>query len=117
MMESLAMLNKVNRLCQKFPGLDCGSCGAPTCKALAEDIVRGNATQNDCIYVLKNHIHKLMDNANTLANNIFIGGDNAKEYIYILKQYITQLSSDISLLDASLNPSSGQEDGDGQEAD
>ena len=117
MMESLAMLNKVNRLCQKFPGLDCGSCGAPTCKALAEDIVRGNATQNDCIYVLKNHIHRLMDNANTLANNIFIGDGNANEYIYVLKQYITKLSSDIALLDASLNPASTSPDGDSPKDD
>ena len=33
-------VNQVERLMKKFPGLDCGSCGAPTCKALAEDIVR-----------------------------------------------------------------------------
>ena len=26
---------------KRLPGLDCGSCGAPTCRALAEDIVRG----------------------------------------------------------------------------
>ncbi len=41
MMESFSRLNQVERLMKKFPGLDCGSCGAPTCKALAEDIVRG----------------------------------------------------------------------------
>ncbi|WP_347559923.1 (Fe-S)-binding protein [Clostridium sp. AM58-1XD] len=43
MMESFARLNQVERLVKKLPGLDCGSCGAPTCKALAEDIVRGGS--------------------------------------------------------------------------
>ena len=27
---------------------DCGACGAPSCRALAEDIVKGNATLQDC---------------------------------------------------------------------
>ena len=30
MMESFSRLNQVERLMKKFPGLDCGSCGAPT---------------------------------------------------------------------------------------
>ena len=34
MMESFSRLERVERLCKKLPGLDCGSCGAPTCKAL-----------------------------------------------------------------------------------
>ncbi len=40
-MESMANLEIVERYMKEFPGLDCGSCGAPTCRALAEDIVRG----------------------------------------------------------------------------
>ncbi len=47
------MMSAVEALTKKFPGLDCGSCGAPTCQTLAEDIVRGAATANDCIYVLR----------------------------------------------------------------
>ncbi|MGN6712805.1 Iron only hydrogenase large subunit, C-terminal domain [Anaerocolumna jejuensis DSM 15929] len=59
MKESIAMLAKVEELCGKFPGLDCGSCGAPTCKALAEDVVRGVAGEQDCIHILRQYIHKL----------------------------------------------------------
>lgn len=33
--------------------LDCGSCGAPTCQALAEDIVKGEASPDDCIIRLR----------------------------------------------------------------
>lgn len=57
--ESLTMMAKVEDLMTKFPGLDCGSCGAPTCKALAEDIVRGEATERDCIHLLRKYIHEL----------------------------------------------------------
>ena len=59
MMESFARLNQVERLCKKLPGLDCGSCGAPTCKSLAEDIVRGEAVESDCVYYLRENLHKL----------------------------------------------------------
>jgi len=57
--ESIAKMAKVEELCERFPGLDCGSCGAPTCKALAEDIVRGEAKEHDCIHILKEFIHRL----------------------------------------------------------
>lgn len=66
MKESIAMIAKVEELCEKFPGLDCGSCGAPTCKALAEDVVRGVATENDCIHILRAHLHKISDEISLL---------------------------------------------------
>ncbi len=59
MNESITNMARVEELCEKFPKLDCGSCGAPTCKALAEDIVRGVANEQDCIHILRDYIHKL----------------------------------------------------------
>jgi len=32
-----------------LPGLDCGACGAPSCEALAEDVVRGVGQVTDCV--------------------------------------------------------------------
>ncbi len=61
MRESIVNMQRVEELCAKFPGLDCGSCGAPTCKALAEDIVRGVAHERDCVHLLRQYIHKLSD--------------------------------------------------------
>ncbi|HWT76524.1 MAG TPA: [Fe-Fe] hydrogenase large subunit C-terminal domain-containing protein [Mobilitalea sp.] len=61
MKESIANMSRVEELCEKFPRLDCGSCGAPTCKALAEDIVRGVAHEQDCIHILRDYIHRLSD--------------------------------------------------------
>lgn len=59
--ESIVKMSRVEELCEEFPGLDCGACGAPTCQALAEDIVRGVAQEKDCIYILKKRIHMLSD--------------------------------------------------------
>lgn len=61
MQESIAMLSRVEQICDRLPGLDCGSCGAPTCRALAEDVVRGDAQERDCIHLLREYIHKLSD--------------------------------------------------------
>ena len=33
-----------------LPGLHCGSCGAPSCHAFAEDVVMGRASVEDCIF-------------------------------------------------------------------
>src|SRR5699024_4306081 len=67
--ESLKMMSDVEKLTARFPGLDCGSCGAPTCQTLAEDIVRGDATPNDCIYVLRANIADLSRKIEELTRN------------------------------------------------
>ena len=50
---AMEKLLRINELTSSLPGLDCGSCGAPTCRALAEDVVRGFASEDDCIYRLR----------------------------------------------------------------
>lgn len=56
--ESIGKIAMVEKLCEKFPGLDCGSCGAPTCKALAEDVARGVAREMDCIHIFRQFINE-----------------------------------------------------------
>ncbi|MDO4268867.1 MAG: [Fe-Fe] hydrogenase large subunit C-terminal domain-containing protein [Eubacteriales bacterium] len=99
MMESFARLNQVERLCRKFPGLDCGSCGAPTCKTLAEDIVRGQASENDCVYYLRENLHRLSEEVAVLADDLHAGGSGGQDTLRILKEYIQRISSEMSLLD------------------
>ena len=61
--DSMKLMNQVSEMVTNFPGLDCGTCGAPTCRALAEDIVRGYATVNDCIFRIRNEMaSKEIDN-------------------------------------------------------
>lgn len=42
-----------------LPGLDCGSCGCPNCRALAEDIVKGWANEADCVFRLRDKVKHL----------------------------------------------------------
>lgn len=42
-------MDMIERIYKELPGIDCGTCGAPSCRALAEDIVRGEASIEDCI--------------------------------------------------------------------
>lgn len=100
MMESLSRLNQVERLCKKLPGLDCGSCGAPTCKALAEDIVRGESNEKDCVYYLRDSIHKLSEEVSVLAEDLIAGKNEERETVRILKEYIQRISAEMSLLDS-----------------
>lgn len=46
--ESLRMMSKITEIKESLPGIDCGSCGAPTCRAFAEDIVKNNAKLECC---------------------------------------------------------------------
>lgn len=55
-MKKLETLERIN---EGLPGLDCGACGAPSCRALAEDIVRGNAYETDCIFKLRERVRDL----------------------------------------------------------
>ncbi len=47
--ESMRMMADIQRLREELPGTDCGSCGAPTCRAFAEDVVKGQASLDSCI--------------------------------------------------------------------
>ncbi len=60
MSESFAKMNQVERILKKLPGLDCGSCGAPDCRSMAEDMVKGEATEYDCIHLLKELMNEQM---------------------------------------------------------
>jgi len=57
--EALKKLGELEKIVERLPMLDCGSCGAPHCRALAEDIVRGAAVISDCDFVLRKEVHEL----------------------------------------------------------
>lgn len=46
---AMKKMMKIEEIYESLCDLDCGSCGAPTCRALAEDIVNGDASTNDCV--------------------------------------------------------------------
>jgi hypothetical protein len=46
--ESMRMMADIQNIRSTLPGIDCGSCGAPTCRAFAEDVVKNTACIDDC---------------------------------------------------------------------
>ena len=49
MAESMRMMTDIQRLRDTLPGIDCGACGAPTCRAFAEDVIKGLSLSDCCI--------------------------------------------------------------------
>ena len=70
MEKAFSMMEEVERLTEKLPGLNCGSCGSPSCRSLAEDIVRGYSTENACVFVLRDEVQHI---ANLLSKISGIG--------------------------------------------
>ena len=56
-MEKMAELE---RIYETLPKLDCGACGSPSCRAKAEDIVRGFSDDSDCIVKMRERMLKYL---------------------------------------------------------
>ncbi len=46
--ESMRMMAEIQKLRETLPGIDCGACGAPSCRAFAEDIIRNKTIRDSC---------------------------------------------------------------------
>ena len=62
--EARRMMSEIESITEKLPKIDCGSCGAPTCMAFAEDIVRGETTCDECTVIMRQMFHKYIDQKN-----------------------------------------------------
>lgn len=67
---ALEKMEKLEEIYDQLPKIDCGSCGAPTCKSLAEDIIRGEANNEDCIFMLKAEVRNLAEQMVQLAEKL-----------------------------------------------
>jgi len=47
---AIRKLAQLDAIARSLPRKDCGACGAPTCAALAEDVVMGRAARSLCPY-------------------------------------------------------------------
>ncbi|MBQ7246670.1 MAG: 4Fe-4S binding protein [Lachnospiraceae bacterium] len=98
MEESFRLLGQAERIEKRLPGLDCGSCGAPNCKALSQDIVLGKASENDCVFILKDKIRELGERARELEDDLQ-GITNADTALSVVKEYARRLNKELGELD------------------
>lgn len=57
--KAIARMREKERILQSFPQINCGACGAPNCRALAEDVVLGRAEVRDCVFMFQEELRRL----------------------------------------------------------
>lgn len=57
--KAVHLMEEMEEIYGRLPGIDCGSCGAPTCHAFAEDVILGRAEITDCVFILRDKIKGL----------------------------------------------------------
>jgi len=55
---AISKMAEIEKIYNTLPHLDCGSCGAPNCHALAEDIIKDDASIEDCLIRLREKQNK-----------------------------------------------------------
>ncbi len=58
--ESLRMMAAIQKLHEELPGIDCGACGAPNCRAFAEDVIRGKAEAGGCTILRNRQLEEML---------------------------------------------------------
>lgn len=51
--EAMKMMSECIRIQKQLPRLDCGACGSPSCRTMAEDIALGQTKMEDCMVLFK----------------------------------------------------------------
>lgn len=67
---AITKVNQIEETLRTLPGLDCGACGCPTCRVLAEDIVQGEAVLTDCVIKLREQLALLAGDLLSLAQKL-----------------------------------------------
>ncbi len=70
LVRAMDKLEHLEQALDKLPGLDCGSCGAPTCRALAEDIVQGQVGELDCVFRLREEVQVMAEELLQMAKRL-----------------------------------------------
>ena len=68
--DALAIMQKIDGIEKKLPGLDCGACGSPSCKTFAEDVALGYSTENDCVFIMRDQVQHFAKQMSLLGMNL-----------------------------------------------
>ena len=56
---AMRKMQRIEEISKTLPALDCGSCGSPSCRAFAEDVVRGDCSEEECVVFMRKRMHEL----------------------------------------------------------
>ena len=54
--DAIKKIKERESLVEGLPRIDCGACGAPTCRAFADDVIQGRAEILDCVFKLQDKV-------------------------------------------------------------
>lgn len=66
--EAMSRMKQMKAIFAELPHIDCGACGRPSCKAMAEDVVREQGEITDCVFKLREGIASLANQILSLAD-------------------------------------------------
>jgi Fe-S-cluster-containing hydrogenase component 2 len=67
---AIRKMRERQQILETLPGIDCGVCGAPNCRTLAEDIVFRRAEKTDCVFVLFDQAGELVRRVNEWTSKL-----------------------------------------------
>ena len=77
--QAIKKRKKKQKIYESLPKIDCGICGAPTCLAFAEDVVKGDAQPSDCIFNVPRRIQEMWKEISGYMDEFAeIGGGKAR---------------------------------------
>ena len=65
---AIVKMKERDRVLVSLPGIDCGACGAPSCRAFAEDVVLGEAEQALCVFRWQREVFERIDDLARLVS-------------------------------------------------
>lgn len=77
--EALRKAEALETFYARLPKIDCGSCGAPTCRCFAEDVVRQLAHEEECVFLLRSKIKVLSMQMHQLTQCVIPTDSGQKE--------------------------------------
>lgn len=60
--KGIKKMQRRHQIYDMLPKIDCGACGAPTCMTFAEDVVRGEAEADECVFLTMKTFEALSKN-------------------------------------------------------
>ncbi|MEG1049851.1 MAG: (Fe-S)-binding protein, partial [Oscillospiraceae bacterium] len=51
---------EIEKISASLPGIDCGSCGSPTCRCFAQDVVCGNISIDRCVVRMQEKMQRII---------------------------------------------------------
>lgn len=58
---AIAKMRDRDQLISELPGIDCGACGAPSCRAFAEDVILGEVGRESCTFLWQSELSKRVE--------------------------------------------------------